>query len=112
MDKNLYCLRKWSKRYSQRRKEKADDCMSGSDHASEYKIICALSIFRFVFGDLSWGVLSLQRRDEPDELAAVFDVGRVALVPIDGGGVGGVEDGGDVRLDGDPTLVAGLVGVG
>ena len=68
--------------------------------------------FRFVFGDLSWEMLSLQRRDEPDELAAVFDVGGVALVPIDSGGIGCVKDRGDVRLDGDPALVAGLVRVG
>ncbi len=33
------------------------------------------------------------------------------MVPIDRRGIGGVEDSSYVRLDGDPTLVAGLVRV-
>ena len=36
----------------------------------------------------------------------VFDVGAVALVPVGFFTVGGVEDGGDVRLDGETAVVA------
>jgi len=54
----------------------------------------------------------LQGGDEAHKLAAVFNVGVVALIPIDGGWIGCVEDGGDVGLDGDPSSVTGLVGVG
>ena len=45
--------------------------------------------------------------DETVELASVFNVTAVALVPVDIISLG-VEHGGDVRLDGDETVVVGL----
>ena len=45
--------------------------------------------------------------DETVELASVFNVTAVALVPVDIISLG-VEHGGDVRLDGNETVVVGL----
>ncbi len=67
--------------------------------------------FARIFCEKRWGERS-EGLDEGGEAFSVFDVGVVALLPVDEGGVGGVEDGGDVGFDGDEAGVGAGEGVG